>query len=115
MLRYRFNTYRVIERAQRGAIPPPSVIDEGPAPLQAHEPPGTFSQFILYRIGGQDYAKCHRYLRPDGSLGGSGLPDPKWLRVGGETWMVAHEDSDPPCPDCPSARAENEQWLRENT
>ncbi len=26
-------------------------------------------------------ARAHRYLRPNGTLGGSGLPDPKWLRL----------------------------------
>jgi hypothetical protein len=27
-------------------------------------------------------AIVHQYLRPDGTLGASGLPDPKWLRDG---------------------------------
>jgi len=27
-------------------------------------------------------AIVHQYLLPDGSIGASGLPDPKWLRDG---------------------------------
>jgi hypothetical protein len=27
-------------------------------------------------------AIVHQYLNPDGTLGGSGTPDPKWLRDG---------------------------------
>jgi hypothetical protein len=30
----------------------------------------------------------HLYLRPDGSIGASGLPDPKWLYEDGEVYQL---------------------------
>jgi hypothetical protein len=113
MMRYRFNALRIFERSQR-ASDPPEIIDQGPAPRESGEPRGTLSQMIRYRIGGADYAKWHQYLRLDGSIGGSGRPDPKWLRVGGEIWKLAHDDNDPPCADCATSRAENAQWIHDN-
>jgi len=50
----------------------------------------THSQVVYYL----DYqnstplAVVHRYLRPDNSLGASGKPDPKRLKVGDEFWAV---------------------------
>jgi len=43
----------------------------------------TRSQIVRYltREGAQ-VALVHQYLKPDGNLGASGLPDPKWLVVG---------------------------------
>jgi hypothetical protein len=112
MMRYRFNALRIAERAARGAIST-EIIDQGPAPRESGEPRGTRSQFVYYRISGQDYAKCHRHLRPDSTTGGSGRPDPKWLRVGGEIWKLRHEDVDEPCPDCGEWRRRNTEWLTE--
>jgi hypothetical protein len=57
------------------------VASEGKPNARAGEPIGTLSQRVeywdtdgaaLYKI-----AVVHRYLRPDGTLGASGLPDPK--------------------------------------
>jgi hypothetical protein len=55
------------------------VIDnEGSPNPRANQPPGTLSQRVRYFDNeGRPIAVCHRYLRPDGSLGGSGMPDPK--------------------------------------
>jgi hypothetical protein len=33
-------------------------------------------------------ADCHQYLRPDGSIGASGKPDPKRLRIGNVVYIV---------------------------
>jgi hypothetical protein len=47
------------------------------------EPQGTRSQTIRYSdLAGQWVVVIHQYLRPDGSLGASGKPDPKRLRIG---------------------------------
>jgi hypothetical protein len=47
----------------------------------ASQPPGTLSQLVEYWTTKDGklvkLATCHRYLRPDGTLGASGLPDPK--------------------------------------
>jgi len=113
MIRHRFNELRILERALRGAALI-SIIDSDLAPAQANEPAGTTSEFVEYTAGGNPIAKCHRYVRLDGTIGGGGRPDPKWLRVGGEVWKLLHEDVDPPCPDCARWQAENTQWLQEN-
>ncbi len=33
-------------------------------------------------------AIVHQYLRPDGSIGASGLPDPKWLKHDGRFYAI---------------------------
>jgi len=53
----------------------------------AHEPFCTWSRMYRYLTAdGKPAALVHEYNRPDGSVGGSGRPDPKWLRVGDEVW-----------------------------
>jgi hypothetical protein len=48
-----------------------------------HQPIGTKSEMVPYRLNGKQIAICHRYRRPDGTLGASGLPDPKMLEYRG--------------------------------
>lgn len=44
------------------------------------EPPGTRSLIVAYLNDRLERVfLVHLDLRPDGALGGSGLPDPKWL------------------------------------
>ncbi len=58
-----------------------------PEPFQG--PPGTRSQIIRYTdSSGKLIVVLHRYLRPDGSLGASGLPDPKRLREGNVIYAI---------------------------
>ena len=55
--------------------------DKEPERLPPGEPPGTRSQVFDYLDpSGERIVTVHRYLRPDGTLGASGLPDPKWIR-----------------------------------
>jgi hypothetical protein len=42
---------------------------------------------ISYVCGGTEIARAHRYLRPDGSIGGSGKPDPKLLIADGKRYI----------------------------
>ena len=56
------------------------------APVTAGQVPGTVSQLVAYyeRLpNGQRrlVAVIFQYLQPDGKLGASGKPDPKWLRL----------------------------------
>jgi hypothetical protein len=52
-------------------------------PARSSQPFCTRSQVVAYYDPtGARVALAHQYLRPDGSLGASGKPDPKWLRVG---------------------------------
>ena len=58
-------------------------------PHLRREPPGTRSQIIRYvDLAGQWVVMIHQYLRPDGSLGGSGKPDPKRLRIAGTIFTI---------------------------
>jgi hypothetical protein len=80
-MRERFNRGKYWERVLRGELFP-VVIDQGqPQPeIAAKEPSGTVSQTVSYRDRNNDeVARVHQYLRPDGKLGASGLPDPKRL------------------------------------
>ena len=43
---------------------------------------------IAYYDDGQRLALVHQYLRPAGTLGATGLPDPKELLVEGFVWFV---------------------------
>lgn len=53
-----------------------------PAGPCSGEPPGTVSRMVYYRRPhGCLVAKCHRYDRPDGTIGGSGFDDPKWVQI----------------------------------
>lgn len=58
-----------------------------PARPKANEPFCTQSQIISYVAGGLEIARAHRYIRPDGTLGASGKPDPKAL-FDGKTLFV---------------------------
>ena len=65
------------------------LIREGPASAQANQPPGTKSQIVAYLdSSGIQVAIVHRYLRPDGSLGGSERPDPKKVRRDGVVYIL---------------------------
>lgn len=49
-----------------------------PKKLPGGEPPDTQSQIVYYyNSKNQPVAIVHQYLRPDGTIGASGLPDPK--------------------------------------
>lgn len=82
-----FNSERYYERVLAGELLA-STEKSAPAPTQAGQPPGTMSERIWYfdrdlnRI-----ALVHQYILPDGTIGASGRPDPKWLLVDGEIWI----------------------------
>ena len=61
----------------------PQIIRQGSPDPRKGEPPGTKSQLIRYvDRAGQSVVLVHQYLRPNGTLGASGRPDPKRLRLG---------------------------------
>jgi hypothetical protein len=58
-------------------------------PAPAHiGPPGTRSQIVRYFDGSQLKVEVHRYVLPDGSLGASGMPDPKGLHRNGRWYYT---------------------------
>ncbi|OGF57219.1 MAG: hypothetical protein A2Z21_02140 [Candidatus Fraserbacteria bacterium RBG_16_55_9] len=51
----------------------------------------THSQTVAYfDHQGNFVAEVHQFLRPDGKLGASGLPDPKRLFYNGEIFWASH-------------------------
>jgi hypothetical protein len=78
-LRKIFNDGRYVDLVAHGVLSE-KPIREGTPSVNANQPPGTKSQVLAYlNQDGRQVAVVHQYLRADGSLGGSGKPDPKKL------------------------------------
>ena len=71
-----FNRRDLYARAQGGDVSTVVAQEYTPDP-RVGEPDGAVSQLVLYVLDGEPVALVHQYLRPDGTLGASGLPDPK--------------------------------------
>jgi len=75
-LRDLFNYANYWARVSKGELD--AVVTSRHKPNSPNEPPGTESQLIsIRRKDGFEVARVHAYVRPDGSLGASGKPDPK--------------------------------------
>src|SRR5438874_13754463 len=62
---------------------------ERPAPASSGEPRGTLSHVVVYvNAENRGVVVAHEYLRPNGTIGGSGQRDPKWLREGNKVWKL---------------------------
>jgi|SRR5579872_3287792 len=86
-LRNIFNEGGYWELAKQGKLHE-KIYSEAPPQKSSHEPPGTLSQIVAYLdLKGRQVAIVHQYLRKDGSLGGSGRPDPKKLFHGGTIYV----------------------------
>jgi hypothetical protein len=73
-----FNRAGCWEKVKVGVLRAAVMKENHPAPQPASEPFCTRSQMIFYTDEHeQEIARVHQYLRPDGSIGGSGKPDPK--------------------------------------
>lgn len=82
-LRAMFDADQIDDRAKRGELSI-EILKSNDARPGLGMPAGTKSQLIAYKDpSGAHIATAHRYLRPDGTLGASGLPDPKSLVRGG--------------------------------
>src|SRR5262245_24813034 len=91
-IRGRFNQGLYWERSQQGEFTVRKMESVVPTRRIRGEPKGTKSQIIEYadKVTGERVALVHQYRRRDGSLGGSGRPDPKQLREG-DTLYIADE------------------------
>ena len=84
-IRERFNESGLFERVLRGELK--TVLeDDRPVRAELGLPEGTRSQMVWY-LGpdGRKLAIVHQYLLPDGTIGGSGRPDPKRMILDAET------------------------------
>jgi hypothetical protein len=87
-LRNRFNRGGFLERLESGALTAVVIASSHPSPPLAGEPFCTHSQLVEYTTAqGAAVAIVHQYLRPNGTLGLSGLPDPKMIRDRGLTYL----------------------------
>ena len=86
-IRRLFNENSYWERARKGEFT--TVLLRGHHRSPPGEPFCTHSQMISYRDqSGREVALVHQYLRPDGSLGASGQPDPKRLLHMGVLYLL---------------------------
>ena len=84
-----FNELGLWQRVQNGHLMTVVLAESHPSPPRADEPTCTMSQYIAYiEFNGTKVAEVHQYLRRDGDLGGSGLPDPKRLLVDGVLYVL---------------------------
>lgn len=75
-LRQLFDHLNYWGRAERGELH--KVVIGRHEPGSTTEPKGTESQMIsIRRVDEFEMARVHAYVRPDGTLGASGKPDPK--------------------------------------
>lgn len=83
-LRQMFNDGRYYERVMAGQLFALVSDDRHPSAPAAREPNCTRSQIVHYYDVQRrtKVAVVHQYVRPDGSLGASGRPDPKRISDG---------------------------------
>jgi len=86
-----FNDARLYERVMDGELREELQDERHLTRRQAHRAAQrycTFSQAVAYYDRrGRKLAVVHQYLR-NNRLGGSGRPDPKWLRVGDQIYVL---------------------------
>ena len=104
MVRGKFNAGQFVERAAKGELQVQVTRRSKRTPLERNQAPGTVTEVVEYAtLQGVRLAIAVRYIRPDGTLGGSGRPDPKLLVDGNEQLTPSHGD-DASCPDCAAWR-----------
>ncbi len=88
-LRRLFNQGKYWRQAQSGILRERILQNGHPSSPLAGEPYCTHSQMISYLdAAGNEVARVHQYLRPDGTIGLSGKPDPKRLLVNGTLYIL---------------------------
>jgi hypothetical protein len=80
-MRQRFNDGQFYERTVSGELVIKLRKSKHRDTPPTGEPVCTHSQILVYYLGDSPVAIVHQYLRPDGSIGASGRPDPKWLAL----------------------------------
>ncbi len=85
-----FNDGGYAQRAASGVLSEKLFREGHPSPDKSGEPFCTRSQIVAYLdSNGRQVALVHQYVRKDGSIGGSGKPDPKKLFHRGKLYVVA--------------------------
>jgi len=80
IIRQYFNDGQFVEKLKSGQLVAHTKRSSHPNKPPRGEPICTWSQIVYYcTLSGRTIAIVHQYLRPDGTIGASGLPDPKSL------------------------------------
>lgn len=88
-IRRLFNDGGFLSLVRSGKLRPGLVAESHPSPPRASLPLCTRSQILAYTDEhGTKVAIVHQYVRPDGSIGASGLPDPKKLLLNGVLYVA---------------------------
>ncbi len=88
-IRKLFNAAGYEDEARSGKFTEKLIREGHPSPADSGEPPCTKSQIVAYfDKRGYQVALVHQYVRTDGSLGGSGRPDPKKLFSSGVLYVT---------------------------
>jgi len=84
-----FNEGRFYERVLEEGLTA-VVKAERPATIESPNiPAGSKSQEVFYYDkDGNEVARVHQFVKPDGTIGASGKPDPKRLCIGGITYRI---------------------------
>src|SRR5690606_39181074 len=89
IIRHYFNTGQYYEKAKSGALISYLKRNSHPDQPPSGEPVCTHSQIVYYYSRENSLVVIvHQYYRPDGSIGGSGLPDPKMLVLEGRILAI---------------------------
>ncbi len=108
-MRRRFNEGRYWERVVSGELRTEEWDSRHPALTLANEPYCTRSLMLAYfDQDGNEVARVHQYLRPDGTIGASGRPDPKRLLDGGILYRLV-KARDRPSGGSPASTVPTEQ------
>lgn len=84
-----FNEGKYWEQVKQGTLRSVLVANNHPSSPRAKVPVCTRSQYRIYvNQNGVKVAAVHQYLRPDGTLGASGRPDPKELLLNGVLYIL---------------------------
>ena len=93
-IRKYFNEGQFLERVRSGELTTILKRNSHPDPPPTGESLCTRSQIVYYyALDGHAVAVVHQYLRPDGTIGASGLPDPKRLILRDRIISVRSEPS----------------------
>jgi len=87
-MREKFNSGHYWEQTKSGHLTTVLMKERHPSLTAANEPFCTRSQMVSYRNGELEVARVHQYLRTDGTIGASGLPDPKKLYENGVLYIL---------------------------
>lgn len=90
-----FNHDGYWERLKSGELSAVVLEERHPTFPDANEPFCTWSRSISYRERqtDQEVARVHQYDRPDGTIGASGLPDPKRILKDGILYRLIKNTS----------------------